>query len=126
MIENLLKQNPEALRVFVVWEPILPSDWARPTRLVLSRIPDRRVAQYWDRGHLIAEDVRNHLPAFELHCCTSEGILWDVVALYPEGSGWDHSVPVFIDGPIYKVWSQLENKLSVLSTRVGGMKYGVL
>ena len=97
----------------------MASDWARPTRLVLSRIPDQRAAQYWDKGHLIAEDVRQHLPTPELHCCTSNGTLWDVVALYSEGGEWANAVPVFIDGPIYKVRAELDRKLSVLSTKIG-------
>ena len=49
------------LTVLVVWEPILPSDWSRPTRLVMARIPDRRVIQFWDKDHLIAKQLDTQL-----------------------------------------------------------------
>jgi hypothetical protein len=69
-IEGLLKQLPtDKLRVFVVWEPILPSDWQSPTNPVLSRIPDLRVSQYWDQDHLVAKLVKEHIPPDQPNCC---------------------------------------------------------
>ncbi len=79
----------------MVWEPILVSDWSRPTRPVLSRISDRRVMQFWDKGH--------------------EGVLWDLVAVYPRGVQWGGSQPVFVDGPVAKVDAALARQLAEVS-----------
>ena len=53
-IEPILKQNRAlGLGVFVVWEPRLPTDWSRPSRLVQHRIPDPRALQFWYKNHLV-------------------------------------------------------------------------
>ena len=40
--------------VFAVWEPILLTDWSRPTTPALGRMSDRRVVQFWDKEHVLA------------------------------------------------------------------------
>jgi hypothetical protein len=51
-----LRRHPELpVRVFVVWQPILPTDWAPPTTFVMNRIPDRRARQYWDPDHVVVD-----------------------------------------------------------------------
>jgi hypothetical protein len=108
----LLRQLPtDTLRVYVVWEPILPSDWQSPTNPVLSRIPDLRASQYWDKDHLIAKLVRKYVPADEPNCCDKNGILWDLVALYPKHSVLK-STPSFIAGPVVKAVTNAKERLS--------------
>ena len=54
-MQNVLRDFDKApLTVFVVWEPILVTDWQRPSASVLGRIPDARAIQYWDPSHLLA------------------------------------------------------------------------
>ncbi len=111
-IEGLLKQLPtDKLRVFVVWEPILPSDWQSPTNPVLSRIPDLRASQYWDKDHLVATLLREHVPPDEPNCCNKDGVLWDLVALYPKHSVLK-SAPSFIAGPVVKAVNNAKERLS--------------
>ena len=90
--------------MLAVWEPILPTDWQRPTSLVLSRIPDARVAQYWDKEHLVSADLEQQLSrsgiALNPHCCEQGGFLWDVAGLYPAQIKWANSHPLFIGGPV--------------------------
>jgi hypothetical protein len=63
-VEEILKrEKSRSLRVLVVWEPILRSDWSRPTRPVLARISDPRAKQFWDKDHLIA-NWTNNCPLF--------------------------------------------------------------
>lgn len=102
------------LTVLVVWEPILPSDWGRPTHLVMARIPDRRVVQFWDKDHLIAKQLDTQLRTKQPSCCRHSGTLWDLVALYPDRTKWDESEPLYIDGPVYKVETDLQNQTSKL------------
>ena len=108
----MLEQHPEAeLQVYVVWEPILPMDWFRPTSSVLSRIPDARVTQFWDEEHLLArrlaEDARDPQPKPE--CCEADGILWDLAVVYPVGARWSEQLPpaIVFDGPVVRVTDQI-------------------
>lgn len=98
--------------MFVVWEPILPTDWFRPSRFVQHRITDSRAAQFWDKNHLVAKELRTHLPESQLDGRSK--ILWDVVAVYPKAALWD-SVPVFFGGPVVRAAPEVANRLETLS-----------
>ncbi|MEO8372840.1 MAG: hypothetical protein ABI806_26885, partial [Candidatus Solibacter sp.] len=64
---------------------MIVTDWMSPTTGVLARLKDGRARQYWDKEHLLAKrmsaDAREPQPKPD--CCTSNGILWDLAALYP-------------------------------------------
>ena len=101
-IEEWLKQHSsQQVRVFVVWEPILPTDWQSPTQLLLSRVSDQRAAQYWDKGHLVSSELKQHVLQRLPDCCEQDGNLWDLVAVYPKGANLRTS-PSFISGPVVK------------------------
>lgn len=111
-IEDVLKQFPSGkFKVFVVWEPILPSDWQRPATPVLSRVSDLRAAQYWDHDHLVSKVLREHISPDDPNCCEHNGHLWDLVALYPKNSTL-RSKPTFIAGPVVKVIAGAKKHLS--------------
>jgi hypothetical protein len=64
-VERILKQTQsDSVRVFVVWEPMLPTDWYRPTRPTLKRVSDTRAVQFWDKSHLIAAELKQQLQQF--------------------------------------------------------------
>lgn len=73
--------------MFAVWEPILPTDYSSPGTAILARLSDRRVTQYWDKGHLFAEKLGHTVESDpgqpQPKCCTRQGIQWDEVAVYP-------------------------------------------
>lgn len=103
----MLKQNPNPrIRVFAVWEPILPTDYSSPSTGVLARLSDPRVAQYWDKNHLFAEQLGSRLKTDEGHpqpsCCNRHGIQWDEVAVYDQDVHWEDQLPraAFLDGPV--------------------------
>jgi hypothetical protein len=109
----MLKQNhSETLRVFVVWEPILPTDWFRPSRFVQLRIRDPRAVQFWDKDHLVAKELRAHLPPQSQGGPTNNKILWDVVAVYPKEAKF-HSTPTFTDGPVVRAIPELTKQLAL-------------
>jgi hypothetical protein len=88
-------------------------DWASPSRLVQSRISDARVTQFWDKHHLIAKELSQQLPAIsQPHCCRRDGVLWDVVVLYPQRAQWKGASPDFIDGPVAKASDDIVKMLS--------------
>jgi hypothetical protein len=103
------------LTILVVWEPILASDWSRPTRPVLGRISDQRVMQFWDKDHVVAKQLDQQISDSQPSCCRHEGVLWDLVAVYPKGVQWGDSSPVFIDGPVAKVDAALAKRLAEVS-----------
>ena len=107
-VASLLRRHPDrSVRIFVVWEPILPTDWSPPTTFALNRIPDRRAQQYWDPDHLVAKKLAadRRSPQPEEECCERSGILWDLVAVYPNGATWTDRVPVAVlfNGPVMDV-----------------------
>jgi hypothetical protein len=105
----VLKHNPNPhIRVFAVWEPILPTDYASPSTKVLSRLSDPRVVQYWDKNHLFAEQLARRLKSDPNHprprCCDESGFDWDELAVYRQDVHWDDQLPraAFLDGPIVR------------------------
>jgi hypothetical protein len=103
----VLEQNSNShIRVFAVWEPILPTDYSSPSTGVLARLADPRVSQYWDKNHLFAEQLARRLNSEAGHpqpsCCNRRGIQWDEVAVYPQDAHWNGQLPraVYLDGPV--------------------------
>jgi len=81
--------------VFVVWEPVLSTDWGPPNAAALARIGDPRVAQFWDRPHALSAAIRAAGDARVLGERRLKGdIVWDYVAVFPPGVRWDERYPV--------------------------------
>jgi hypothetical protein len=78
------EQRDQNIRVFVVWEPVLLTDFGAPSTATLKRISDPRAYQYWDKGHLISRLLgkRDH-----------SSVVWDYVAVYEPGRVWDQAPP---------------------------------
>lgn len=103
--------------MLVVWEPILATDWAPPTRMTLSRLPDPRVIQFWDRNHLVSGELRRSLTAHSgagaPTCCENKGFFWDMAMLFPADQTWRSTLPlpIFWEGPVIKHTETLEKSL---------------
>ena len=84
------------MRVFVIWEPVLPSDVFAPSTSTLERISDLRTSQYWDKTRLIS-----HLMGETDH----DSIVWDSVAVYEPGKLWEQKPPepAYSSGPVVEV-----------------------
>jgi hypothetical protein len=105
------------VRVLVVWEPILPTDWASPSGSTLARIPDPQVRQFWDPKHVVAgalsEIAKRKPPRPDPDCCLEKGFYWDDAILYPPHARWrDVPVSAFWNGPVYRIISGLEKALN--------------
>ena len=63
--------------------------------------------QYWDPDHVLAARMKAdaRAPQPQQDCCTRKGVLWDLVAVYPKGAGWDTQMPTAIvfNGPVVDV-----------------------
>lgn len=88
------EQRDGKIRVFVIWEPVLPTDLAAPSTMTLKRIGDSRAAQYWDKGHLVSKSIGED----------DDGVVWDYVAVYPRGNLWEKGPPdpVYSHAPVVR------------------------
>jgi hypothetical protein len=84
------------VRTLVVWEPVLFTDWSSPSTATLGRISAVHVTQFWDRGRLISHEMGEH---------DRGTIVWDHIAVYPDGAIWeDHPPkPLYSGGPVVRV-----------------------
>ena len=74
-----------------------------------------RVIQFWDKDHLVAKQLDEQISNSQPSCCRHEGVLWDLVAVYPRGVQWGGSQPVFVDGQVAKVNEALARRLAEVS-----------
>jgi hypothetical protein len=84
-MEKLLEERrTPRIRVFVVWEPVLPTDFGAPSTATLRRISDPRASQYWDKEHLVSHLLGERDPS---------SVVWDYVAVYQPGKVWENAPP---------------------------------
>ena len=99
------------LRVLVIWEPILRTDWSAPRPGTLARISDGRARQFWDPNHLVSLQLSRHRvanPGQQGPDCY-QGLFWDDAILYGPQAHWnDMPVPLFWNGPVWKIIPHLE------------------
>jgi hypothetical protein len=92
--------------VFVVWEPVLATDWRPPDSSALARLAGPRVAQFWDRPHRLSAAIREAgddrvLGARRIR----NSIVWDYVAVFSPGTRWEDRfpVPAYAGAPVLDV-----------------------
>jgi hypothetical protein len=100
-------------RLFVVWMPVLATDFGPPSTGTMARVPDRRAAQYWDPKHAISQRfiavAKAHpdwLAGDERTEVSRPGfVVWDFVAIWKPGARWDSELPRpdFHGGPVVHV-----------------------
>jgi hypothetical protein len=122
--ESLLEKiHDPGLRVLVVWEPMLLTDWAPPTTGTLHRIHESGVDQFWDEDHLVAHEISQELAADpegpKPSCCTSRDTLWDFAVVFPKQALWQSTPPkpVFADGPVVRAQPGLRHELAAVLTQ---------
>jgi hypothetical protein len=83
----LLQTKPDPrLKLLVVWERVLSTDYGFPSRAVLAEINDRRAVQFWDPRRSLSKAMGERSD-------DSETVVWDWVALYPPGVQWTGQPP---------------------------------
>jgi hypothetical protein len=84
------------MRVFVIWEPVLPTDWSAPSTAALRRVTDTRATQFWDKGRLVSHQMGEH---------DRHSVVWDYIAVYPPGAVWADGPPeaLYHGGPVVSV-----------------------
>ncbi|MEO8660672.1 MAG: hypothetical protein ABI693_19535 [Bryobacteraceae bacterium] len=99
-LESVLKEQagPD-IRVYVVWERILATDYAAPGSGVLARVSDPRAVQYWDPDLLLSKMAQPVLAADPARVVGKKSLVtgkyvWDYEAIYPPGVTWDAAFPL--------------------------------
>ena len=87
--------------MFVVWEPVLPTDVVGPSSRTLARIDDPRAAQYWDPELAVSTDLVRGVNAdpsrFGLEEPFPEDhVAWDLIVVFERGARWDATLPVAV------------------------------
>jgi hypothetical protein len=93
------------VRTFVIWEPVLPTDWSSPSTAALRRISDTRAAQFWDKGRLISHSMGEH---------DRGTVVWDHIAVYAAGTVWEERPPqaLYDGGPVVRVTEEARAALT--------------
>ena len=78
------EQHDSNMRIFVIWEPVLPTDFGAPSTATLRRASDPRVSQYWDKDHIVSRSLGER---------DRSSVVWDYVAVYQSGKLWDQVPP---------------------------------
>ena len=105
------------MRVFVIWEPVLPTDFVAPSTAALARIPDVRAAQYWDSKRTLSRLLGEH---------SRSTVVWDHIAVYAPGTLWQDvpPKPTYSDNPVRDVISGAKDSIKRLlasgTTPTGG------
>jgi hypothetical protein len=104
--------------VFVVWEPVILTDWYAPGSGVLARVSDSRAKQFWDRNLLLSEAIKQSLERRGSEHLTrireeGRGVVWDIVALFPQGVRWetDFPEPIFFGAPVVDAIEELRRRI---------------
>ncbi|MGH9720979.1 MAG: hypothetical protein ACRD8O_12260 [Bryobacteraceae bacterium] len=91
----------------------------KPGARVLQRLDEPRVMHFWDRNHAVASQLARDAkaPQPEPECCTRNGVLWDLVAIYPPEAVWTEAMPpaVLFDGPVFVKKTEMTETLNKLS-----------
>jgi hypothetical protein len=117
-LQKTLDEHPGVpIRVLVVWERVLWTDWAAPSSSVLRHISDARALQFWDPSralstHILLADDR---PAHH----GSSQVVWDAVYVFPKGERWGDRFPAqsFANGPVVRVMPQFREALADVLAR---------
>jgi hypothetical protein len=105
------------VRVFVIWEPVLPTDFSAPATAALARIPDLRVAQYWDRQRVLSHLLGEH---------DRKSVVWDYIAVYAPGTIWEDAPPkpAYSSHPVRSVIGDAKDEIQRLLTSAGSSSTG--
>lgn len=104
-LHKVLSKYPDPrIRVFVIWERVLFTDWWKPESATLQLISIPQAAQYWDPERLLSRQLGEQ-PG------DRNSIVWDMVMIYRQGATWPDTKPHYADGPVAGVIDTFEVRL---------------
>jgi hypothetical protein len=102
----LEQHKGENLRVLVVWEPVLVTDWSPPSSATMQRVADARVEQFWDHGRLVSKAMSEH---------DGDSVVWDWVGVYGTDAEWAASPPkaLYSGGTVVHVLPEVQKAIGI-------------
>ena len=93
------------VRTLVVWEPVLVTDWTRPSTATMGRMSDARAVQFWDKPRLVSHMMGEH---------DRKSLVWDWVGVYKRGAEWSAGPPeaFYHGGPVVRVVEEARSALA--------------
>ena len=113
----MLGQNGrDDVRVFVVWEPVLTTDWGTPSPALTSYVRSRGTMHFWDRQRRLSAMLGG--AAFLDHSAQTRNIgfrmkdvVWDTAFVYAPGASWGKAATLLV-APVAKFQAELGRELS--------------
>ncbi len=115
----MLQQYPRAnVHVFVIWEPVLATDWGRPSPALTSLIADPRATHFWDWSRRLSSlyggsGNLDRLAAQRNVSFRMRSIVWDTALYYPAGTRWGEPAE-FLWAPVVRYRDQLSGAFARL------------
>lgn len=117
---DVLRGNQGAkVRVFVIWEPVLATDWWRPSQALTSNVPDRRAVHFWDPGRRLSA-AYGDAPKLDLLAGVRKvgfrmkDVVWDTALIYPPGAKWGSPAQLLV-APVVEYRDDLAEALAQLA-----------
>lgn len=107
-----MRNNPAAdLQVYVIWEPVLQTDWARPDASITANIADPRARHYWDPARRLSAMYGGAANAQALAAASTiqfkmKDVLWDAELVYAPGARWLQAART-LTAPVYRFAGKL-------------------
>jgi hypothetical protein len=106
--------------VFVIWEPMLITDWRRPGASQTAFPSDPRAVHYWDIDHRLSAlyGGREHLDALasvEKVGFAMRRVIWDAALVYPPGVMWGARADLLV-APVVKYRDDLARTVRAAKT----------
>jgi hypothetical protein len=102
-----LEKNPRAeVQVFVIWEPVLATDWGKPGSGLTANVSDARAVHYWDSERRLSAILGgpgqvDSLAAKREITFQMEDVVWDAALVYAPGVRWGARADLMV-APVFK------------------------
>jgi hypothetical protein len=101
--------------VFVIWEPVLATDWGTPSPSLTGQVADPRVTHFWDHDRRLSNLYGGGSRVTELAHAEQVGfrmkdVLWDAALVYPPGRAWGSPAKLLV-APVVKFRMDLAESL---------------
>lgn len=111
----LQQNNRRDLRVFVVWEPVITTDWGSPSPSLPGHVSDARVRHYWDPDRKLSARLGGvarleTLAAAKELSFKMKDVIWDAALVYPPGVRLDAQATLLL-APVVKFQTRLADTL---------------
>ncbi|HYW42294.1 MAG TPA: hypothetical protein VE959_05525 [Bryobacteraceae bacterium] len=109
----LQSENRAGVAVFVIWEPVLATDWLRPGPAQTSFVRDGRATHFWDHDHLLSAlyQAQGSLARTEKVGFRMKNVIWDTALVYPPGVKWGAPASLMV-APVVNYHDELERALA--------------